>query len=295
MSKKTVTIPLSKLQVTFFVRRELNEDHVVHLAELYKSGTDLPPLLVAPAADGNSYDIVDGRHRKAALELLSRVETQCKIVDIADRIELMGFGFKENVGGSLPPSRTDITNIMRQFIESGASQRRIIAMFSDVYKPSLCRRYLKDAFSEIYKAKIRKAVNAVVNEAMTVPEAAKQFGLDVERLKDEIQGKKKKRRGVRLAEIKGGLSQRYKGNTCKTAILIRHLIEQYEDNELTEEQVREIFNHVEHLLRKGLRSCREWKRRFEALTGSNKLEQVKAPKKKNNGVAKTTLKKMGLV
>lgn len=58
MSKKqkVVSIPLAQLQVTFFVRRELNEDHVIHLAELYENGVELPPLDIA----ADTFDIIRG-------------------------------------------------------------------------------------------------------------------------------------------------------------------------------------------------------------------------------------------
>ena len=267
MSKEQVVqVPLSQLQQTFFVRQGLNDDHTLHLAELYEAGVELPPLKVVRG----TLEIIDGRHRKAALELLNKDTAPCTLIEPLPFAELLAMAFKANEGQALPPTRADINLVMRQLIEQGVSVRKIIDMFDGVFPPSLCRKYDKDAQSAINKAKVQQAITAVAEEGMTVPKASEKFGVDEERLKAEIEGKKSKRRGFDLKAIRREISGRYKGNTLRTAAILREMLEKYEDGILSAAQVEDVLDHVDHMHQRATKTNAEWRTRFEKLKQDKK-------------------------
>lgn len=62
-TKKTYSVPRAKLRVVpGFNVRDIDQDHVNALADMYRKGKELPPLVVCVADDG-MIDIVDGEHR----------------------------------------------------------------------------------------------------------------------------------------------------------------------------------------------------------------------------------------
>lgn len=74
----TITIKLSELvfNFEFYPRTKVDSYHVAHLAEAYRSGADLPPLIV----DKESKNIIDGFHRGYALERLHGKDATAKII-----------------------------------------------------------------------------------------------------------------------------------------------------------------------------------------------------------------------
>lgn len=62
-TRKIYSVPREKLRVVpGFNVRDIDQNHVASLAEMYRKGKDLPPLVVCVADDG-MIDIVDGEHR----------------------------------------------------------------------------------------------------------------------------------------------------------------------------------------------------------------------------------------
>lgn len=259
-STKRIMIPVNQLQVTFFVRQQLNQDRVTYFADLYNAGAKVPPIKIVRGTN----EIQDGRHRKAALEMIDRTEAECEYVESKDHLIIMVDGFKDNLGGALPPTRSDTVAMMKQLLENGATHKRVVEMFSDVYPVSVCRKYLKDAASDLIRIRIQKAVGAVVHGNMTVPKAAEEFSVNPDRLKETLQGNKKKQKTFALTEIKRAMSFRYRSNSVKTTSELRSVLEKYEDGVLNEKQVNELFDHVGHLLKQGTRTLKEWRGRFEA-------------------------------
>lgn len=266
-SNRPVMVPLGDLKVTFFVRRELNQDRVLQLMELYEAGVDVEPLKIT-----HDNEVVDGRHRKAALEHLNRTEARCIFTETTDRIDLIVEGFSENMGGSLPPTRVDIVAVLCQLIEEGGSQRRLLETISPVLPKSVCRIYMKQAYAEIAARKMRSAINSITDKGRTIAQAADEFGIDPERIKEELTGRNKRRREKTLGipALKNSLSQRYKGNTLKTWSEVRRILEQLEDGAVTEKQARSVLGHIEKLMKQGLHSHKGWVERLEAAVPKKK-------------------------
>ena len=179
-----VLLPVSDLKMTYDVRRSLNEDRVLFFMETYESGGEVPPIEVVRG----TMDIHDGRHRKAALEHLNRKHAECVLVEpmegFADRL-MDAFG--KNVSDSpFPPTRADITFVMRQLLEQGVASAEVQKRFAKFYQPSHVRKLLKDAYANLLKARMQKAVTAVAHAGTTVEAAAKEHGVKPYLLRDEI-------------------------------------------------------------------------------------------------------------
>jgi hypothetical protein len=74
----TTTIKLSELvfNFEFYPRAKVDSYHVAHLTEAYRSGAELPALIV----DKESKNIVDGFHRGYALERLHGKDAIAKVI-----------------------------------------------------------------------------------------------------------------------------------------------------------------------------------------------------------------------
>ncbi|HNP75515.1 MAG TPA: ParB N-terminal domain-containing protein, partial [bacterium] len=84
---------ISDLNKNLFVRQELDQNHVLYLAELIEAGVVLNPIEITP-----DMAVIDGRHRIEAAELNSQVEIKARIVSISDESELVARAYRANVG-----------------------------------------------------------------------------------------------------------------------------------------------------------------------------------------------------
>ncbi len=260
MTTKTKLVQLADLKTNLFVRKEIDQDRVLYFAELIENGQTLPPIKIT-----RDNRVVDGRHRIEAHVLNDLKGIRVEVVDIDDEIELIAEAYKANVGGALPPTPQDTEHTVMLLLERGESKKRIGELLG--FPPGMARRYVNDTQSKMSRAKLLRAAGAVTDGGLTVAKAAEQYEVDIEKLKETLSGHRKKhKRGI--VEIQRGLTTTYKSNGLKNAALIRSLLEKYEDGDVTERQVREIFEHIDSLQKRAIRSFGDWKKRFDALNSN---------------------------
>ena len=265
----TVLLPVADLKMKFDVRKSLNEDRVLLFIEMYESGSTVPPIEVVRG----TMDIHDGRHRKAALDHLNRKHAECVLVEPMEFVDQLMDAFGKNVSDSpFPPTRADITFVMKQLLDAGTPSSHVQKRFEVFYKPSHVRKLLKDAHSNIVKAKLAKAKQAVAHGGLTVRAAAAEHGVEPERLQEEITGVKRRRRATSVTEIKTEITNRHRGNSQKTITVFRDLLEKFEDGEVSEKSVLEVLLHVQRLNTDGAKRTHSWIERFESLKGSMKAK-----------------------
>ncbi len=286
---------LSDIKETFYVRVALNEDHVLRFAELYEHKAEVPLIKVTEVTK----QLVDGRHRKAAMLLRDTTEAEVELVPEAEFPELIIQALKANVGGPLPPSKADIHLTVKMLLEKRTPQKWIISQVSEMvgFPKSLVRRYLDNVHSDMSKAKKTRALNAVTEGGMTVPDAAKEFGVDPETIKDALRGKRKKAGELGANVIKGGVTSKFKSLWGSNGRLLRSMFEGYEDGEVTKECLQEVLTHIEHQIRNLTENNRAWQKRFEAvLTGAVPNDSDFKPNNRQNSerVAERVLQKMGI-
>ena len=116
------------------------------------------------------------------------------------------------------------------------------------------------------RAKLQRAARAVTEGGLTVAKAAETHSVDFDRLKEMLAGRRSKHRGG-VADTQRTLTKRYKGLASSNGNMLRRLLEQHEDGDVTERQVNGIFDHLESLQQRGVRSVADWRRRFSGMTG----------------------------
>lgn len=256
------TVSISNLKTNLFVRQALNEDHVQYMGELIESGVVLPPIKIT-----RDNVVVDGRHRIAAHELNDKTMIEAEIVDVADESDLIASAYKSNVGGSLPPTRQDTEHTILLMIERDVSVKRIGEMLGLL--PGMARKYVKEVQSKAARQRLMDAARAVTEGGLTVAQSAEKYGVDPEKLKDFLSGKRRSNK-FGVAEVQRALTTRYRSLGQKNAALIKRLLEKREDGDMSDRQVRQVLAHIEQLQKKSARSIADWVSRFNAkVNGKN--------------------------
>ena len=257
--KRSETVKLADIKANLFVRKELDGDHVLYLAELMNGGTEMKDRIKV----NEDLIMVDGRHRKEAYELCKVMEVKVDIVVIDDETDLIAEAYKANTGGSKPPTIADTEHTIMLLLDRGESMKRIGELL--VLPASMARKYVGEVKSRMNRAKLQRAADAVTDGGLTIGKAAEQYEVDLDKLKEVLSGHKRShKQGV--AEVQKQLTKTYKTLGQKNAAAIRKLLEKLEDGDVSERQVSEIFRHAEHLNKQSAKSISEWKARFVGMT-----------------------------
>jgi transposase-like protein len=261
MKKRTYTetVAVKDLKTNLFVRMSLDEDHVCNLADLLENGVKLPPITITP-----DHIVIDGRHRKEAYELCQIKEVVCEVIHGLSETEVIAMAYKANVGGPLPPTRKDTEHTVMTLLEQGVSKRGISSILG--LPPQLARKYVDEVQSRMTRAKLLRAAAAVTEEGLTVAKAAETYGVDVNKLKELLSGRRRKHKQG-IAEAKRQLTFAHKSLSSRNGRLMRELLVKLEDGDVNPRQVETIFAHVEQLQRRHARTITDWKKRFEAKMG----------------------------
>lgn len=253
---KGTTIKIADLKLNLFVREGLDQGHALHLAELLENKIQLEPITV-----NQDNVVIDGRHRIEAHVLAKLDEINVEIVDITDETELIAAAYRANTGGAKPPTAEDTEHTVRELVERNETIKGIAQLLG--LPPGMTRRYVSEVKSRLARAKLQRAAAAVTDGGRTVAQAAEQHGVDVDKLKEVLSGRRRKHReGVK--EIRRSMSHIYRSVSAKNAARMRGLLEKFQDGDVNEKQVRDLFKHLKELQRQSSRSVLEWENRFEA-------------------------------
>lgn len=259
--RKKVTLLIKDINLTFFVRTGLDDDRVLQLAALYEVGEDMDPIVITR----EHHELVDGRHRIAALELLDRQEVECELIEDASQEELIGKAFNANSGGALPPTTADIEHTVRLLLDRKAAVSRIIELLP--FPPSLTRKYVKGVQDKLRRTQLNRAVVAVADGEMTAGEAAEQYRVDEGKLRAQIRGTKKKSKAG-AAELNGHLTTIFRSHSQKLSKMMRGVVEKVGDGEMTAAQAKIVANHASKLVGQMTKSFNGWVKRLEVTTNS---------------------------
>lgn len=257
MSKgKLVTRNIKELNERLYVRMQLNQDWVLHLAEMLEAGEKLPPIVIN--TDGT---IVDGRQRKEAHELCRRTEIECEMLEFDSDEEMISYGYKANCGGSLPPTTADTEHTVMLLLDRKVPKRDISDMMG--LPPSVARKYIATVQARINRAKLVRAAVSVTDDNLTVDAAAAKFEIEPERLK-EFMGSKTKRKRTAIAELITQCTVLFKSHGQKVKNVFQDAYDQLADGEVTPKQVAEIIAKVRSLQRLASKQTTNWEKRLRA-------------------------------
>lgn len=254
--------PRSEIKENLFVRTQLNPDHVLYLAGLIENGVKLPPIKITREGV-----IIDGRHRFDAYNYITKppAELECEVVEVEDEADMISKAYLANVGGSLPPTTNDTEHTIKLLLERNEPQKNIAALLG--LPLSLAKKYVQNVSSKISRQKMQHAMAAVGEENMTIAQAAEKFGVDFEKLKNVVTGRRRKSKKG-LADLQSEVTRIFKSKNSKTAAILKKLSEMFEDGDVTPKDVDEILEHIQNLNGRAGRIVEDWKNRFQLLKGN---------------------------
>jgi len=265
ISDRSVTRNVKDLSFDFFVRKELNADWALQLGDLVEHGVEMDPIYIT-----RENKVIDGRHRMEAHELAKKPEIKCKIVEADNDIELVVFALKQNLGGSLPPSKGDIEHTIQDLLNRGVPKKQLAETLS-MLPGKLVRKYLNDVESQMQRAKLQKAALAISNGGLTVPKAAIQYDVPEDQLKTLLTTRVKGKTKRGIEEIQRQLSLSYKSLGQRNSATVRRLLDAYQDGDVSHKQAMKIFTHLDHLIKVSSRKATEWHKRFEVMEAPKKI------------------------
>jgi hypothetical protein len=257
MSKnKVVTVKLEDLKVNLFVRQSLDSGRVMYLADLIDNGVQMKDRIKI----SSDFTLIDGRHRKEAYELCKIKEVEAELIPVDDEVELISLAYQSNTGGALPPTQQDTEHTVALLLDRGVAKKQIGDLLG--LPGGLARKYINDVQSRLTRVKLQRAVAAVTEGGLTAFKAAEVHSVELEKLKEALSGAKRKKHAIGIVEIQRMLTTNYKSISQKNASHLRRLIEKYEEGDVTENQVRDIMDHIENLQKQSSRALSDWKKRF---------------------------------
>lgn len=291
--KRGAVISLGDIRKNLFVRKELDQERVLEMADIIESNQkaikqggkpeiNIPQIIVTPAynigADGmleyikdsNLFDNVDGRHRVEAYTLNSIEAIEATVVVFDTRAELIAYAYKANTGGSKPPTREDTEHVIRQLVEEKMGIHGIAEVLGLPF--SIVRKYVDNVKSKVQRQKIVAAINDIADGKMTAAEAAKKQGIDEDKVREALSGRKRKTRKSEIGDLERELSNKYRSFTPTINAIFKQLHRKIEDADLSLNQALKIAAHVKKLQARALRHTDDWEARLRAIVANGKTE-----------------------
>ncbi len=153
---KPIMVAIKDLRTDLFVRTALNHDRVTQFGLVIEAGEqELPPIEVT-----RNLAVVDGRHRIAAYDMMSKTEIPAVYVEVQGEVGLIARAFQANLGGSLPPTMEDIKHTVLLLLDRGESGKRIGELLN--LPGPIARKYVSDVKSRQMDIKLQRAAAAMV-------------------------------------------------------------------------------------------------------------------------------------
>jgi hypothetical protein len=263
VKKKIVMVLLSELSEDFYVRQQLDEEHALFLAGLIEDGVNLPPITIT--AD---YQVIDGRHRITAHDLLGLDKIKAEMIETADKVELIATAYRCNTGGALPPTKEDTEHTIRLLLENRVSKTKIRELLE--LPSSLGRKWVDNVQSKMNRQKTMAAMDAITDGGLNARQAADKYGVPLEKLKEALSGRKKKSKTDGISGMKRDLTQRYRSVGVQNGGTLGRLLKLVEDGDVSPKQAKVIIAHLERLQAQSAGKVGEWRKRFEALYNEKK-------------------------
>lgn len=267
MSKNRV-VKLKDIKTNFYVRRGINQDHVLMLAELYESAMleHKDSVTASQAIDlirlTEEGEMVDGRHRKEAMELAQLTDIKVTIVPAMSPAALVVEATRANYGGALPPTREDMIFTVEQLLSKHGMTAKAVEDSMTMLPKSVVRKYINMANKRINEARLKLAISDITSGS-TLLQAARNHNLKPEAVQLALEGKKPKARvgAVQLAAV---LTTYHKSYAVQIGRVINKAIDDYRDGEISEDALQGAINHFGHLLRRMFIRVEDWNNRLKA-------------------------------
>ena len=263
--RKVVDIQIDKIKNIFDVRKVLDDDNILRLAELIQAGVDLPPIEVIELPDGG-YAYIDGRHRAAARSIHNIPTVPAIVRPVSDgtskhTLELYAQALKANYGGPKPPTKPDLEHVVNQMLEIGATESEIKKHLSFI-PPVVLKKYVSFGQTNIVRRNIRQAM-AWIEAGRSLEAAAKMYKIRPEVLRNAIEGKKSKMDGSPALEFKNYVTFALRQANMGIAKRLELLMDRVELGVITPEHAEQVLDAWEKSLNGSAHRLRDWRERLK--------------------------------
>lgn len=275
MATKHKVVKLAELKTRYFVRKGINQDHVLMLAELYEAAfLESKDSVTASKAIQSiqvteELEVVDGRHRKEAMELAQLTDVRVELLPPMTTAELVVAAAKANYGGALPPTREDMIFTVEQLLTKHGMTAKMVEDSLTMLPKSVARKYINMATKRIHDLKMRLAITDITN-GINLAAAAKVHGLKPEAIQMVLEGKRPRSK-TGAAQLSSALTSYHKGYAIQVGRVINRALEEYRDGEISEDAVQVSINHYGHLLRRQFLRVEDWQNRLRAAKAGEPL------------------------
>lgn len=247
-------IKVANIKTTIYVRRHLDEDHVLELADLYLHGAKIDPIIV-----NVNMELIEGRHRLEALRLNDAIETPCLISTTTNMREMIYDAVRENIKGKLPPTIADLQHSIELLMQNGATLKEIRDSFP--LPQSLITKYIKSIQSNRARTLVGKAVDLVTVKGYTIPKAAAELGVPEDDLKSLFK-KRSKQVGAPLAQTMKSIAFRARGLSQAMSRGTRKIMDDVEAGVLGQKEVDRYFVSVHDTMLRLARTAKRLEERY---------------------------------
>lgn len=259
---KIRNVAIADLKVSYYVRKQLDQDNVLRLAELYAAGVEIDPLWITP-----DNEIIDGRHRKEAADLADVKFVPCIVKAGLAGAELVSEALRANSGGALPASREDIQFTIEQLITKYNVKGTALQKHLSFLPAAVVRKYYNQAISHVMRLRLKAAMDDIALRGKTLHEAAALHNVKVETLQQAMGNKKGSKNpvGSEESQWKQRLTSKFKGQSMSLGKTFVQVLDEYSDREIPEQAVRNILEHCKRLVTRMMKVVTDYEGRFQAL------------------------------
>lgn len=258
---------IEDIRTTFFVRKTLDQDHVLYLADLYEHKVKVDPIVI-----NASRELIDGRHRLEAMKLLNYQSCHALISDETDHATCIVDAIKANLKGPLPPKTVDMEHVIELLLSEKVPMTKIRELIP--LPPSLIKKYLDVVRKRVRRGAVASAVEAIM-DGSTVASAAERFSVDPDEVKSMLSGRRS-RKGRSLQGLLSGIEKRMRSTSQAFAQSAKKVAAEYEDGVIGNREIDQFTKRLIDSSRRLNRTAISIKARLEALpkhTGSKAGEE----------------------
>lgn len=259
ITARQVSVKLADIKETFFVRKEFNEDRILFFWNILESGGELDPLLIS-----SKKELIDGRHRKRAYELAGVKESPAIISDSETNTDKIKEAFSSNVTqGPMPPVFQDYVKCAYSLLEERVSVSKILEFLTAHIPKSMAKKATDQARFALNRDRLNKARFAVTEGNKTVVDAANLYSVNIDDLKELIEGKKTKKSNRGIREYINNITTQFKSHGAKWSSILKKAKAAFDDGEISQKQYLEVLDHIEQNMKTAMSSLNGWKKRLE--------------------------------
>lgn len=260
---KKRSIPLELIHIDdTWIRDQTTYERKFYFAELYETGANLPPIVVAALKDG-TYLLVDGRGREGGVaEFLTPKWTHMDAIVIPEypKPVLKAFALQANATGSQPMTPKEKLALAVELINSGMTKKDFLRYWP--YTEQANMRQYDRAIKSITSTKWAVAQHMRDNEGKSIAEIAEALGMDPLIVDKKLSRISPQNGNELYSKFKRDINAHGNGYRQFCTRTSKDVIESFGSNKIKDGHIRELFLLLDQWILKVQRNATEWKSKY---------------------------------